>query len=248
MLDDDRTLRGPSRSSVLPAGMTLVGDVGGEDDLVVHGTVEGEVHIDGALVVEQEGSVRGNVQARTIAIRGLVVGDASATESIRVDEGGRMVGDVRAPRVNIVKGARFRGHVHMTGRGRGAPAEDPTSHNAVQATLSQRAPSARPHEPRGLRPQPPEPRAPEPRAPEPRSPGPRAQDRQARRTRRARKEDGQDASRTPVSEQPTSAGSVRALHERRTLAGDDLASLERKPPPPRIPTLRRARARRKDAG
>ena len=128
-----------SKASVLPTEMKLVGDVSGEDDFVVYGSVEGEVHIDGVLVVERSGSVRGNVSARTVAIRGVVVGDASATETIRVDEGGSMVGDVRAPRVNIVKGAKFRGHVHMTGRG--TDDARAVQGSSVQATL---APSQRP--------------------------------------------------------------------------------------------------------
>lgn len=104
-----------AKPSILPSGMKLVGDVRGDEDFVVFGTVEGEVHVSGSIVVEVSGAVRGNVQGRTVAVRGTVVGDASAEESIRVDSGGHMVGDVRAPRVNIVKGARFRGHVHMTG-------------------------------------------------------------------------------------------------------------------------------------
>ncbi len=196
-----------TKASVLPSGMKLVGDVAGEEDLVVFGEIEGEVAIGGALVVERTGAVRGNVKARTVAIRGVVVGDASAAETIRVDEGGRVVGDVRAPRVNIVKGARFRGHVHMTGRD-AKPA--PVTESAVQATLGPAAPARAP--------------APRPRAPE----------------RHAR-------SAGPVaSEAPTSAGSVRAVHHRRTVPGTEAALLEpRLPPSPRIPALRRTRARRK---
>jgi cytoskeletal protein CcmA (bactofilin family) len=94
--------------------MKLIGDVSGEEDLVIFGTIDGEIHVDGAVVVEESGVVHGNVRGRTVTVRGVVVGDAKAETAIRVDEGGKMVGDVRAPRVNIVKGARFRGHVHMT--------------------------------------------------------------------------------------------------------------------------------------
>lgn len=217
-----------SKASVLPGGMKLVGDVGGDEDLVVFGAVEGEVHIGGALVVEQSGSVRGNVHARTVAIRGTVVGDATAGETIRVDDGGRMVGDVRAPRVNIVKGARFRGHVHMTGRdgqpGR-APAPQarpalPEPENAVQATF---APQGRADLP------PPSPRR-----------GPERRDRRARREREV----------PPRDEVPTAAGSVRAVHERATVAGSEMAPAggRRKPPAPQMPKLRRTRARRKDHG
>jgi cytoskeletal protein CcmA (bactofilin family) len=103
------------RPSILPQGVRLVGNVAGDEDLVIFGTVEGEVDVGGTVIVEESGVVRGNVHGRTVSVRGIVIGDASAKESVRVEAGGSMVGDVHAPRVNIVKGAKFRGHVHMTG-------------------------------------------------------------------------------------------------------------------------------------
>ena len=139
------------KPSVLPLGMHLVGDVGGDEDLVVAGTVDGEVHIGGALLVEETGTVRGNVEARSVAIRGVVVGDAKARETIRVDSGGRVVGDLRAPRVNIVKGARFRGHVHMLEAAKAATATA-TATAIAPAPVPARAPERRDRRMRRVRP------------------------------------------------------------------------------------------------
>jgi cytoskeletal protein CcmA (bactofilin family) len=105
------------RPSVLPNGLRLVGDIEGDDDLVIAGNVEGEVRIDGILIVDPSGVIRGDVSARAVTVRGVVVGNVEAAESIRVDEGGRMVGDLRAPRVALVEGALFRGKLQMTGGG-----------------------------------------------------------------------------------------------------------------------------------
>ncbi|MFW5921571.1 MAG: bactofilin family protein, partial [Polyangiales bacterium] len=101
------------KASLIPAGMTLAGEVEGDEDLVVHGRVQGDVRVGGALVVESDGVVRGDVQGRTVDVRGVVAGDAWAEELVRVHEGGRVVGDVTAPRVKVVEGARLRGRVHM---------------------------------------------------------------------------------------------------------------------------------------
>jgi cytoskeletal protein CcmA (bactofilin family) len=180
--------------------MKLVGDVTGEEDFVVFGTVEGEIAIDGAVVVESSGTVRGNVQGRTVTVRGVIIGDASAAEAIRVDDGGRMVGDVHAPRVNIVKGARFRGHVHMTGSRTDVP--------RVEAIARpRRARSVDPIERPIIRHRP---------------------------------------SQPPLSEKPTMPGSLRAVQNAETLVGTDLGDGPGRPPPPRMPSLRRTRARRKD--
>ncbi len=102
-----------NRPSVLPGGMRLVGDIEGDEDLVVFGDVDGEIRLGGALVVEATGRVRGNVSARSIAIRGIVIGDATGIEAVRVDDGACVVGDLHAPRVQVVKGAKLRGHVKM---------------------------------------------------------------------------------------------------------------------------------------
>jgi len=193
------------KPSVLPGGMKLVGDVGGDEDLVVFGVVEGEVHVDGALVVEAGGSVRGNVEARTVSVRGVVVGDAHAREAIRVDDGGRMVGDLHAPRVNIVKGARFRGQVHMTGD---RPVEVPLIERSIEM--------GRP-------------------APPPSSRGAERADPRVRRSRR----------KAAGAEKPTVPGSVRAVHQRKTIPGTELTSSGRRPPPPQMPKLGRTRARRR---
>jgi cytoskeletal protein CcmA (bactofilin family) len=182
--------------------MKLVGDVSGEEDFVIFGTVEGEVHVDGAIVVEESGVIHGNVHGRTVTVRGVVVGDAKAGAAIRVDEGGKMVGDVRAPRVNIVKGARFRGHVYMTGP-EGQPVVD---------TEKRRRRRKR----RGGTPEVESPRA------------------------------MAEAQRTKRAIQPTLPGTVRAVQKADTVVGAPTPT-GRRPPPPRMPILRRSRARRKDA-
>lgn len=104
-----------NRPSVLPDGMKLVGDVEGEGDLAVLGTIEGDVRIDGALVIETSGVLKGQVHARNLVVRGVLVGDGSAADTVRVEPGARMVGDARAPRVSIIDGALFRGRVEMSG-------------------------------------------------------------------------------------------------------------------------------------
>ena len=106
-----------AQPSVLPDGLKIVGEVFGEDDFVVFGNIEGEVRITGALVIEASGMVRGNVEARSVIVRGALAGDAVASEMVRVDALARMVGDARAPRVNIVPGAMFRGRVDLVAEG-----------------------------------------------------------------------------------------------------------------------------------
>jgi cytoskeletal protein CcmA (bactofilin family) len=102
-----------NKTSVLPEGMTLSGDIEGNEDLVVFGRVEGAIELDAALIIESGGAVRGDVRARSVTVRGILVGDAHAEEAIWVEDGARLVGDLVGPRVKVMDGARFRGHVKV---------------------------------------------------------------------------------------------------------------------------------------
>jgi cytoskeletal protein CcmA (bactofilin family) len=118
-----------SRSSCIPNGLVVVGEIRGQGDLVIAGTVEGPVAIEGRMVIEASGVVRGDVKAHSIVIRGTLKGQANAVEAIRVEAGGRLVGDAFAERVMVVEGALLRGRITMTG----APTMRRSSAGAVAA-------------------------------------------------------------------------------------------------------------------
>jgi cytoskeletal protein CcmA (bactofilin family) len=138
------------KTSVLPSGMTLAGDIEGDEDLVVLGRVEGTIQLDGALVIESGGAVRGDVRARTVTVRGILVGDAHADETIWVEDGARLVGDLVGPRVKVMDGARFRGHVRVLSPERPGPVVVPPPRRPSSApapAIAVEAPAARAVEP-----------------------------------------------------------------------------------------------------
>jgi cytoskeletal protein CcmA (bactofilin family) len=104
-----------SRVSCIPHGIAITGEIRGQGDLVVGGTVEGPIAIDGHLTIEETGVVRGEAKARAIVIRGRLYGPALADETIRIEPGARVIGDARAERVSVVEGALLRGRITMTG-------------------------------------------------------------------------------------------------------------------------------------
>jgi cytoskeletal protein CcmA (bactofilin family) len=100
-------------STVVGQSILISGKLTGDEDLTVRGRVEGEVTLSKTLIVEQSGIVKANVEVKNAIISGVVVGNITATESVELTREGRMVGDIRSPRVIIVDGASFRGHVDM---------------------------------------------------------------------------------------------------------------------------------------
>jgi cytoskeletal protein CcmA (bactofilin family) len=100
-------------NTVVGPSILISGKLTGDEDLTVRGRVEGELTLSKTLIVETTGVVKANVAVRNAIVSGVVVGNINATESVELTREGRMVGDIRAPRVIIVDGASFRGRVDM---------------------------------------------------------------------------------------------------------------------------------------
>lgn len=146
----DNTVVGPS--------ILISGRLTGDEDLTVRGRVEGELTLSRTLIVEPSGVVKANVAVKNAIVSGVVVGNINATESVELTREGRMVGDIRAPRVIIVDGASFRGRVDM---GDVEPGRLPAERPAVVRPTAVSRPTATPARPTipAARPMPPPPPA-----------------------------------------------------------------------------------------
>ncbi len=96
----------------------LRGRVTGDGDLAVEGFVSGEITVSGNVTVDAAGMVGATIRGRRVVVRGAVQGDLIGAEAVVLEDGARVLGDVRAPRVAIAEGALMRGHV-QTGKEEG---------------------------------------------------------------------------------------------------------------------------------
>lgn len=102
-------------AGVIAPGLFLRGELRGEDDLIIEGRVEGEVTLKQHLTIETTGVVIANVATQNITIKGEMQGDMKAEDKVEIHAGARVVGNIVAPRIVIAEGARFKGHIDMTG-------------------------------------------------------------------------------------------------------------------------------------
>jgi cytoskeletal protein CcmA (bactofilin family) len=98
---------------VLGKTLTLKGELSADEDLVLFGRLEGALLHTGCLTVGVGGIVVGNIRARSVHVKGTVDGDVDATESVALDVNAVVTGDISAPSVTVVEGARFNGSVKM---------------------------------------------------------------------------------------------------------------------------------------
>ena len=109
---------GPARGTpcVVGAKTVVKGEIGGEEDVVVEGIVEGQVRIAKDLRVAQGGSVKANVSAHSVIVAGELLGDCHASHKVEITSTGRLTGNIRAPKIVIAEGAVFKGNSDMSGR------------------------------------------------------------------------------------------------------------------------------------
>jgi cytoskeletal protein CcmA (bactofilin family) len=94
--------------------ITLRGDVTGDEDLLIQGHVEGTVNLrQHSVTVGSEGEVVASIVGRVVTVEGRVEGDISGTEQVILRSSALVKGDIRAPRLVLEDGARFRGLVDM---------------------------------------------------------------------------------------------------------------------------------------
>lgn len=106
--------------AILGRSTHVRGRVTGAASVEIAGRVDGEVDVSGDVTVESGGLCGANVSGRRLVIRGAIKGDLTGSESIALEDGAKVVGDVRAPRIAISQGALLRGYV-QTANGGSAP-------------------------------------------------------------------------------------------------------------------------------
>lgn len=106
--------RSKSPTAVIGPKIKFKGELTGEEDLLIMGTVEGSVDLKGNhLTIGNEGVIKANISARAITVEGRVEGDIVATERIAIKSSSQVKGNLKAERVTLEDGAKFRGSIDM---------------------------------------------------------------------------------------------------------------------------------------
>lgn len=98
---------------IIGKNITIRGNLSGAEDLVVEGRLEGTVKLSNHLTVEASGVVEADLDLEDLTVNGTVHGDIRASRSVAINTDARVVGNIRAPRIIIEDGARFKGRVEM---------------------------------------------------------------------------------------------------------------------------------------
>src|SRR5437016_4100609 len=112
------------------------GGLGGKDDLLIEGTVDGAVSGEATVTVAAGANVGGEVRGRDVVIGGEVRHAVFASGTVRLLATAQVFADITTPRIAIDEGAVFEGQVRMV---RGKSVSVSESANASASVSEQRA-------------------------------------------------------------------------------------------------------------
>ena len=105
----------PSGSTArLGASLHVKGEISGNEDLHIDGSVEGLVQLgDRKLTVGASAKLTADVVAREVVVYGSVKGNLRARDRIEIKKDGSVVGDLTTARIMIEDGAYFKGSIEI---------------------------------------------------------------------------------------------------------------------------------------
>ena len=108
-----------STRNVLNSDVRVVGVLRFTDDLLVDGSVQGEIESEGVLTVGVNAVIESNdknkvaVRTRSAIIHGRVTGDVVVSDRVELTSTAELLGDVTASKISIQEGAIFNGYCRV---------------------------------------------------------------------------------------------------------------------------------------
>ncbi|MCW8347453.1 polymer-forming cytoskeletal protein [Vibrio sp. ZSDZ65] len=95
-------------TTLIAKGCTISGKLKLENDIQVDGYVDGQVNVEGAIVIAESGRVKGEVFAKHVVINGMFEGDCHA-DHIQILSNGSVKGKIWSNNLSIDPGGSFFG-------------------------------------------------------------------------------------------------------------------------------------------
>ena len=95
--------------TIISRGCSITGELQGECDIKIAGTVIGNITTVGEVITEEDSLVRGNINAPNVHVKGEVHGDIIVSENIILDSSAKLEGSMTYKTLLVEKGAFFSG-------------------------------------------------------------------------------------------------------------------------------------------
>ena len=104
---------GTFNGTYIGSNITIDGAITGNEPVLIEGTVRGKIDMGGDLRIGTAGRVEATVHAKNVTVEGKLTGDISADDRVELVASATVDGNIKAPKIVVAEGAKFRGNVDM---------------------------------------------------------------------------------------------------------------------------------------
>lgn len=103
--------------TIIGESVSVKGNFESDGNLIINGSLEGEIRTKGAVLVGEKSKINANISAQEMMIKGNVVGNLSVSGYLAIGENARILGDIECSQISIERGAEINGKVSIDGQG-----------------------------------------------------------------------------------------------------------------------------------
>ena len=103
--------------TIIGAETQIVGVLQGNGPVRIDGNVDGEIIIDGDIIIGESAVIKAQVKGRNISVAGKMIGDVEATNKLEIMASGSVEGDVRVFTLQVADGGILTGNCSMRREG-----------------------------------------------------------------------------------------------------------------------------------
>lgn len=76
----------------------------------IDGDIDGDIDTDGAVIISERAKIRGNLTAKSAIVGGIILGDISVAEGVKLLSSSAVIGNIIAKKVQMEEDVIFQGH------------------------------------------------------------------------------------------------------------------------------------------
>lgn len=99
-------------STIIGEGYIFTGELRGTSVIRIEGTVVGNIHVEGGVVLGEKGKIEGDINTRSAIIYGTINGNVK-TIQLEIKKTGLVNGDISTDSLEIELGAQYNGKLNM---------------------------------------------------------------------------------------------------------------------------------------
>lgn len=123
-------------SAFVGKGVAFKGTISYSGTVRIDGSLDGEIHTAGVLLVGEEAVITAKITCGTIVCKGKITGDITATEKLKLRSPAVINAGVKTPLLSMEEGVAFNGTLEMTKPGAKEALREPALHSVPGGTAS----------------------------------------------------------------------------------------------------------------